>query len=252
MDLATLVGFVVAIGIILAAMIMGGGVAPFIDIPSVLIVAGGTIGAVMMSFTMGQFFGAIKVALKALMFKIDKPEELIDLVVQMANEARTGGLLALEGKETGNTFLAKGIQMMVDGHEPAVVRQTLKLEMNQAADRHAVGILIFTKIAELAPAMGMIGTLVGLVLMLGNMSDPASIGPSMAVALLTTLYGAMIANVFALPLVGKLSLRKDEEVMIQCMIIDAVAGIQEGRNPRVIEEILRTYQPGSKRPKDEG
>lgn len=252
MDLATLVGFVVAVGIIMAAMIMGGGIAPFIDVPSILVVAGGTIGAVMMNFTLGQFFGAIKVALKALMFKIDKPEELIELVVQMANEARTGGLLALEGKETGNPFLAKGIQMMVDGHEPAVVRQTLKLEMNQAAERHEGGILIFSKVGEMAPAMGMIGTLVGLVLMLGNMSDPASIGPSMAVALLTTLYGALIANVFALPLAGKLSLRKDEEVMIQSMIIDAVAGIQEGRNPRVIEEILRTYQPGSKRPKDEG
>ena len=249
MDLATLVGFVLAVGIILAAMVMGGGIGPFIDVPSMLVVGGGTIGAVMMNFTLGQFLGAIKVALKALMFKIDKPEELIDQVVEMANEARTGGLLALEGKETENNFLAKGIELMVDGHEPAVVRQTLKAEMNQAAERHEAGINIFTTIGDMAPAMGMIGTLVGLVLMLGNMSDPASIGPSMAVALLTTLYGALIANVFAIPLAGKLSLRKDEEVMIQSMIIDSVTGIQEGRNPRVIEELLRTYQHGSKRPK---
>lgn len=252
MDLATLIGFVVAVGIILVAMILGGGIAPFIDIPSLLVVAGGTIGAVMMNFTLGQFFGAIKVALKALMFKIDKPEDLIEQVVEMANEARTGGLLALEGKETENEFLAKGIQLMVDGHEPQVVRQTLQAEMGKAEERHEAGEKIFLAIGSMAPAMGMIGTLVGLVLMLGNMSDPASIGPSMAVALLTTLYGALIANVFAIPLAGKLNLRRGEEVMIKSMIIDAVAGIQEGRNPRVIEELLRTYQPGSKRPKDEG
>ncbi len=252
MDLATLVGFIVAVGIIMAAMIMGGGIGPFIDIPSLLVVVGGTVGAVMMNFTLGQFLGAVKVALKALMFKIDSPENLIDMVVEMANEARTGGLLALEGKETENAFLSKGIQLMVDGHEPAVVKETLKAEMSQAEARHESGILIFTTIGNMAPAMGMIGTLVGLVLMLGNMSDPASIGPSMAVALLTTLYGALIANVFAIPTAGKLSLRKAEEVMIQSMIIDAVSGIQEGRNPRVIEELLRTYQHGSKRPADEG
>lgn len=252
MDLGTLIGFITAIGIILAAMVMGGGILPFIDVPSMLVVGGGTIGAVMMNFTLGQFFGAVKVALKALLFKMETPEELIETVVEMANEARTGGLLALEGKETTNTFLAKGVQLMVDGHEPAIVKQTLKAEMSQAESRHDGGILIFKTIGDMAPAMGMIGTLVGLVLMLGNMSDPASIGPSMAVALLTTLYGAMIANCFAIPLSGKLSLRKNEEVMIQSMIIDAVSGIQEGRNPRVIEELLRTYQHGSKRPVEEG
>lgn len=251
MDLATLLGFIVAVGIILMAMIMGGGIAPFIDVPSLMVVAGGTIGAVMMNFTLGQFFGAIKVALKALLFKIDKPEDLIEQVVEMANEARTGGLLALEGKETENDFLAKGIQLMVDGHEPTVVSQTLKAEMSKAEERHAAGENIFLTIGSMAPAMGMIGTLVGLVLMLGNMSDPASIGPSMAVALLTTLYGALIANVVAIPVAGKLNLRRGEEVMIKSMIIDAVAGIQEGRNPRVIEELLRTYQPTGKRPADE-
>lgn len=252
MDLATLVGFILAVAIILVAMIMGGGVGPFIDVPSILVVFGGTVGAVMMNFTLGQFLGAVKVALKALLFKIDKPEELIETVVEMANEARTGGLLALEGKEMSNDFLSKGVQMMVDGHEPAVVRQTLMKEMDQAAARHESGVAIFSKTAEMAPAMGMIGTLIGLVLMLGNMSDPASIGPSMAVALLTTLYGALIANVFAMPFAGKLALRKEEEVMIQSMIIDAVTGIQEGRNPRVIEEVLRTYLPSSKRPTDDG
>lgn len=247
MDLATLIGFVVAIGIIVAAMITGGGIAAFIDGPSMMVVLGGTIGAVMMNFTLGQFFGAIKVALKAVMFKIDKPAELITQVVEMAKETRTGGLLVLEGKETSNKFLAKGIEMLVDGHEADIISQTLRAEMNQAAARHDDGASIFTKIGDVAPAMGMIGTLVGLILMLGNMSDPKSIGPSMAIALLTTLYGALIANVIAIPLAGKLALRNNEEYMIQSIIIDAVAGIQQGTNPRVLEELLSTYLPGSKR-----
>ncbi len=247
MDLATLIGFVAAVGIITAAMVMGGGIAPFIDIPSILVVVGGTFGAVLMKFTLGQFFGAFKVMMKAFMFKIETPEEIIETITELANEARKGGLLALEGKETGNDFLQKGIQMMVDGHEPEVVRQTLTTDMVQTVNRHDIGKKIFLAVGESAPAMGMIGTLVGLVLMLGNMDDPKTIGPSMAVALLTTLYGALIANVMALPIADKLGLRSEEEYTIKSMIIAGLSGIQEGRNPRVIEEILRTYLPGSKR-----
>ncbi len=252
MDLATLIGFLSAVGIILAAMVMGGGITPFIDVPSMLVVCGGTFGAVMMKFTLSQFLGGFKVGMKALMFKMDKPEEIIEQSIDMANEARKGGLLALEGKETENQFMKKGIQMMVDGHDPDVVRKTLMADMNQTVERHELGQKIFKGIGDAAPAMGMIGTLVGLVLMLGNMDDPKTIGPSMAVALLTTLYGALIANVFAIPLADKLSLRSDEERVIKSMIIDSLGGIQEGRNPRVIEELLRTYLPGSKREPEDG
>jgi chemotaxis protein MotA len=247
LDLATLIGFVVAVGIIIAAMVMGGGLTAFVNVPSMMVVFGGTIGAVMMNFTIGQFLGAIKVALKALIYKIETPTGLIDQLVEMAKEARTGGLLVLEGKETDNEFLSKGIQMLVDGYESPVISQNLRADMNQAAARHTDGADIFTKVGEVAPAMGMIGTLVGLILMLGNLSDPASIGPSMAVALLTTLYGALLANVFAIPLAGKLTLRRNEEVMMKSIIIDAVAAIQEGKNPRVLEELLKTYLPGSQR-----
>ena len=143
--------------------------------------------------------------------------------------------------------LKKGIQMMVDGHEPDVVRQTLSTEMNLTLERHDIGQKIFKAIGDSAPAMGMIGTLIGLVQMLSAMDDPKTIGPSMAVALLTTLYGAMIANMFALPIADKLALRSGEERLVKSMIIDSLAGIQEGRNPRVIEELLKTYLPGSKR-----
>ena len=137
--------------------------------------------------------------------------------------------------------------MLVDGMEAEVVSQTLVAERNRAAARHDNGAAIFEKIAEVAPAMGMIGTLVGLVLMLGNMDDPKSIGPAMAVALLTTLYGALIANVVASPLAGKLGLRRNEEFLLQSIIIDGISSMQEGRNPRVIDDMLRTYLPGSKR-----
>ena len=214
-DLATLIGLITAFGIVLGA-----------------IVVGGTVGAVMMKFTLAQFLGAFKVALKAFVSKLDKPEDLIEQTVAMANEARKGGLLAIEGKETENTFLAKGIQLMVDGHEPEVVRQTLLTDMNAALERHDIGRKIFKSIGDTAPAMGMIGTLIGPVQMLANMSDPQSIGPAMAVALLTTLYGAMIANIFALPIADKLALRSSEERMIKSMIVDSLSGIQEGRNPR--------------------
>lgn len=247
MDLATLIGLITAFGIVLASIFIGGSAMMFVNVPSLLVVVGGTIGAVMMKFTLGQFIGAFKVALKGFLVKMDKPEDLIAQSVEMANEARKGGLLALEGKETPNVFMAKGIQLMVDGHEPEVIRQTLVTDMNLAVSRHEVGKKIFTAMGDVAPAMGMIGTLIGLVQMLANMSDPKSIGPAMAVALLTTLYGAMIANIFALPLADKLGLRAQEERMIKSMIIDGLGGIQDGRNPRVIEELLKTYLPGSKR-----
>ncbi len=248
MDLATLIGLVSAVGVILSAILLGGGLGMFVDVPSLLIVVGGTFGAVMMKFSLAQILGAFKVAIKAFIFKLDKPEQLIEQTVEMANEARKGGLLALEGKETENGFLAKGIQLMVDGHEPDVVRKTLYTDLNSTIERHESGQKIFKAAGESAPAMGMIGTLIGLIQMLGNMSDPKAIGPAMAIALLTTLYGAIIANVFALPLADKLSLRSNEERMIKSMIIDSLNGIQEGRNPRVIEEILNTYLPASKRP----
>ncbi len=247
MDLATLIGLVSAISIIMASIFLGGSAGTFLNIPSLLVVVGGTIGAVLMQFSIAQIMGAVKVALKAFFNQAQAPEELIETTIDMANSARKGGLLALEEKDTGNPFFQMGIQMMVDGHEPDVVRQMMTSEMTLTVERHDLGQKIFKAIADVAPAMGMIGTLIGLVQMLSNMDDPKSIGPSMAVALLTTLYGAMIANVFAGPIAEKLGLRSNEERLVKSMIIDGVNGIQEGRNPRVIEGMLMTYLPGSKR-----
>jgi chemotaxis protein MotA len=247
LDLATLIGFLAAAGIILSAIILGGDPGMFFNVPSLLVVGGGTIGAVLMQFSIAQFLGAMKVGMKALFYQLASPKELIETTVDLANTARKGGLLALEEKDTGNPFFQSGIQMMVDGHEPDVVRSTMVSDMNLTVERHELGQKIFKAIGDVAPAMGMIGTLIGLVQMLANMEDPKTIGPAMAVALLTTLYGAAIANVFAIPLSEKLGLRSAEEKMIKSMIIDSVSGIQEGRNPRVIEGMLLTYLPGSDR-----
>ena len=247
MDLATLIGFLLAWGLIIGTIATGSGALVFINIPSLAIVFGGALAVVLMRFTLGQFIGSIKTALKAFLHKGESTEELIATVVELAGIARKEGLLALEGQEITNPVLATGIRMLVDGHEAGIVKKALSTEMNETVARHDRGQDIFKQIGDAGPAMGMIGTLVGLVQMLSNMSDPKSIGPAMAVALLTTLYGAMMANMFALPVASKLALRSAEEKLNKVIIIQSVLGIQEGQNPKVLEELLNNFLPASKR-----
>lgn len=247
MDLATLVGMLGGIGFIVMAMILGGDLSMFADVPSVLIVFCGSLFVVMSQFTLGQFFGAGKVAGKAFIFKIDTPEDLIEKVVEMADAARKGGFLALEEAEIANPFMQKGVDMLVDGHDIDVVRETLAKDISMTTERHEFGVSIFKGLGDVAPAMGMIGTLIGLVAMLSNMDDPKAIGPAMAVALLTTLYGAFLANVICLPIAAKLSNRLNEEKLNQSLILDGIVGIADGQNPRVIEGILKNYLAASKR-----
>jgi|TARA_B100000780_G_scaffold272839_2_gene235621 chemotaxis protein MotA len=235
------------IGFIVMAMILGGDLSMFVDVPSVLIVFCGSLFVVMSQFTLGQFFGAGKIAGKAFMFKIDTPEDLIEKVVEMADAARKGGFLALEEAEIANPFMQKGVDMLVDGHDIDVVRETLAKDISMTTERHEFGVSIFKGLGDVAPAMGMIGTLIGLVAMLSNMDDPKAIGPAMAVALLTTLYGAFLANVICLPIAAKLSNRLNEEKLNQSLILDGIVGIADGQNPRVIEGILKNYLAASKR-----
>jgi len=246
-DLATLVGLVGALALITVSMLMSGELSMFVNGPSIVIVVGGSVFAVMAKFGLGQFLGAVKVAAKSFVFKIDDPLDLIDEIVELADAARKGGLLSLEGKEVNSSFLQKGIQLLVDGHDPDVVKTMMSKDKKLAEDRHTDGSAIFAALAEMAPAMGMIGTLIGLVAMLANMDDPKAIGPAMAVALLTTLYGAVIANAFCGPIADKLKLRAREEAMTKSLIIDALLAIQSGQNPRVIDSMLRTYLPEGKR-----
>ncbi|MEM7002682.1 MAG: flagellar motor protein PomA [Pseudomonadota bacterium] len=247
MDLATLIGLVGAFGIVVFSMLQGGSMDMFVNTPSLLIVLVGSLFVVLMKFSLAQFLGAMKVAIKAFSFKLTAPEDLIEEVVALADEARKGGLLSLEGKETSSPFLNMGIQLLVDGHDADVVKTLLWKDLKQTTERHEWGAKIFEALGDVAPAMGMIGTLVGLVAMLSNMDDPKSIGPAMAVALLTTLYGAMFANMIAIPVADKLSLRRTEEGRIRSMVIDALLAIQAGQNPRIIDSMLKSYLPESKR-----
>ena len=247
MDLATLVGVIGAFALIIVSMLLSGELGMFVNVPSLVIVVGGSIFAVMAKYGLGQFLGATKVAGNSFKSKLPDVYELIDEIVGLADEARKGGLLSLEGKEVSSDFLQRGIQLLVDGHDADVVKSMLSRDKNQAVERHAVGSSIFMALADMAPAMGMIGTLIGLVAMLANMDDPKSIGPAMAVALLTTLYGAIIANALCGPLGDKLKLRAADEAMIKSLIIDALLAIQAGQNPRVIDSTLRTYLAEGKR-----
>ena len=226
MDLATLLGLVGAMAIVTVAILSGGSALVFFNLPAILIVLGGTFMVVMIKFSLKQFFGAFKVATRAFFAKTDKPEDIIAQVVELANIARKEGTLALENQEIENEFLNQGIQML---------------------DRHKWGAKVFSASGDVAPAMGMIGTLIGLVQMLSAMDDPKAIGPAMAIALLTTLYGAMFANMVALPIADKLNLRKSEEGLIKAICIDGVLAIQEGQNPRIIEAMLKAYLEPKKR-----
>jgi len=247
MDIASLFGFVLGVGIVFAAIATGGSIGTFIDVPSILIVFGGTFGTSLMRISLADFFKSFGVVGKAFFNKRDDPYVLIEEAVRLADIARKNGLLALENEEVSNPFLKKGISLCVDGHDPVFVRKMLSQEINQLIKRHEMGQSMWKGVGDLAPAMGMIGTLVGLVQMLSNMSDPSSIGPAMAVALLTTLYGAMIANCFAIPIVEKLNSVMTHEVNNRELIIETISGIQEGMNPKVLEALLNAFIAEKKR-----
>jgi chemotaxis protein MotA len=238
MDIATIIGFAATFGLIIMAM---GDPGPFIDMPSVYIVILGTLTAVLARSTIPEFIGVFGVALKTVKYKIDKPEELIEQLVNLGTIARKDGMIALEGQDIANPFLAKGIRMLVDGTEGSMIKSSLEREMDMIKKRNGEGMAFIASAQEIAPAMGMIGTLVGLVLMLGNMSDPKSIGPSMAVALLTTLYGAVVANVICIPLNQKLAKHDAAEALNHELIIEGVMFIQSGGNPRMLTDLLISF-----------
>lgn len=249
MDIATLLGVLGTLGCISFAILIGGSVVLFINVPSILIVFGGTATVTLIKYPLSHSLATMGIAAKAFFHKSETPAELIKLGIELATIARRDGLLGLEGVEIQNEFLAKGIQLAVDGHDEEYVAKILATDINQTIERHERGQHIFKGIGEAGPAMGMIGTLVGLVQMMSNMSDPKSIGPAMAVALLTTLYGAVLANAVALPLADKLAHRSAEERNNKMLILEAVSGVQKGMSPKVLEEMLVMYVPGSVRDK---
>jgi chemotaxis protein MotA len=251
LDLATLIGLIGAFGIVLTSIMLGGSAGTFVNTPSLLVVLGGTVLVTMMKFSLGKFAGAASIAVKAFLYKPSNPEDLIEESVELAKAARQGGLLALEDREISDEFMKTGLGLLIDGHPADTVRSMLQKDLNETLKRHSDGQDIFKAIGDVGPAMGMIGTLIGLVQMLSNMDDPKQIGPAMAVALLTTLYGAILANMFALPIADKLAVRSREENTSKTLIIDALLSIQGGQNPRIIAAMLEAYLPRSKRAEED-
>ena len=246
MDIATILGVVLALGLILSSIVIGGGsLVSFIDPPSIMVVIGGSIAAAMISFPMKTFLGVFSVSMKTILYKIDSIPQLIEQLVSLAETARRDGLLALEGRieEIENSFIVLGIQMAVDGTRPEVMEDIMRTELDAVATRHRNGKSILDTMGRFAPAFGMIGTLMGLVIMLGDMSDPSKIGAGMAVALLTTLYGAIVSNVFFLPLAEKLGFTNKQELLAMEIVVRGILAIQSGENPRVIEQKLNTFVP---------
>ena len=241
MDLATLLGILGAFGVVTAAILLGGSVLVFVNAPSLFIVLGGTLMVVLIKFNLSQFLGAMKVAKNAFMSKLPTPEALIPVIVEMSTVARKEGVLALENIEVENPFLESGVRMLIDGSPVEDMRKHLTKDLEEMNERHKWGAQVFTAGGDVAPAMGMIGTLIGLVQMLSAMDDPKSIGPAMAVALLTTLYGAILANMVFLPIADKLALRRSEEVKLNSICLDGVLAIQEGQHPRTTEALLKLY-----------
>ncbi len=243
MDLATIVGLVAAFGLMVSAIMQGGSLLIFIDIPSMIIVIGGTIGTSLVNFPFGDIAGAFKVVRNAFFHRAVSPVDTIGKLITYAGKARKEGILSLQSvmNEIEDEFFLKGLQMAVDGQEPEALKDMLDKEIEYVMERHDKGAEIFSTFAAISPAMGMIGTLIGLVQMLQNMSDPSSIGPAMAVALLTTFYGAVIANIVANPIAGKLKVRSASEVLNKTLVTEGMKSILEGENPRLMEQRLHAF-----------
>ena len=243
MDIATIVGFVVGLGCILYGTSSGGSIGAFIDIPSLVIVLGGGIASTIMSYTLDDFMKLIKVL--PLIMKQEKESlfSTIQMMVDMSQKARREGLLALEASqaEVQDNFLKKALELVVDGVEPEIIKDSMQLELDNMSVRHAKGQGIFKTMAAMFPAWGMIGTLMGLINLLKALDDPSAIGPAMAVALVTTFYGSVFANYICTPIQGKLQMKSEEELRKKEMMIEGVLSIQSGENPRIMEHRLKTF-----------
>ena len=243
MDIASIIGLIGAVGMILGAMISGGGLGPFIDTPSILIVFGGTFFAVMYTSPLPVFLGSFAVMSKAFLPPVKKLDQLVERISELAAIARKDGMMALEGQDVPDKFFQKGLQMLVDGADENKLVTQLNQEIKAMRSRHEANQTVIKGWIDIAPAMGMIGTLFGLVLMLGNMADPKAIGPAMAVALLTTLYGAFIANVLFSPMLTKLEGYSAYEVIYRQLVVVGLRNIARGESPRNIQDQMVANLP---------
>jgi chemotaxis protein MotA len=251
MDIASVVGIVTGVTLLALTVLLAPGASfqAFFNGPSIMVVIGGAVAAVLISFPLKSFLGLARV-LKNVFFNRPKdPTELIEQLVSLAETARRDGLLALEGRleEISDPFIVLGIQMAVDGTRAEVIEDIMRTEMDAVSARHSNGKKVLDQLGRFAPAFGMIGTLMGLIIMLGQLDDPDKLGPGMAVALITTLYGAVVANVFCLPCAEKLNFISKQELQAMEIIVRGIMAIQSGENPRVIQQKLTTFIPPKQR-----
>jgi chemotaxis protein MotA len=249
MDIATIIGAFLGFVVVVGAIVVGGGWQSFVHIPSLAITIGGMLCATLIHFSLHQFLGIFSVVKKTIVTKIPPPSELIQNMVNFAAINRRDGALALEQEipKLNDLFFVKGLQMLIDGQESEAIRDLMSLEIEYLRDRHSTGKKILEFMGAAAPAFGMIGTLIGLVQMLRNLSSPDQIGGGMAVALLTTFYGAFTANLFFIPLAGKLGIYSKAETTAKEMIVEGICAIAQGDSPTVIREKMQAFVSQSRR-----
>jgi len=243
MDLATLIGIISGVVFLVWSILLGGSLLSFWDLPSVMIVFGGGAASILISYRISEIAKMVKVVIKAFMGKEARPQDSIKVLVDLSMKARREGLLSLESEyeSINDDFLKQSLQLVVDGVEPEVIVESMDLELENMKMRHDKGSGLFKTMGALFPAWGMIGTLIGLINLLKALDDPSNIGPSMAVALVTTFYGSILANFVCNPIANKLSIKSKEEINLKRMIIEGVLSIQAGENPRILEHKLKTF-----------
>ena len=243
MDLASFIGLGAGLAVMILTILLSGDIAGYIDIPSIVCTFGGTAAMVAFAYPISKLKEAISSLKHVFFYKAMEAEGIIKDIIDLANVARKEGLLALEeaGQALKDSFLQKGILLIVDGTDPELVRNILETELSFIEDRHKSNQSVYEFMATMAPSFGMLGTLIGLINMLANLSDPSSLGPNMAVAIITTFYGSLIANVFCNPVVSKLKIRSSEEILMKEVMLEGMLSIQAGENPRIIEEKLKAF-----------
>ncbi len=247
MDIATVIGFTICFVAVVGSIVTSADIMLFYDLPSVLLVGLGVIGGTFIKWPMEIVKNTTKYAMKVLFFTPADPIETINEIGKLAETARRESVFALEKIPIEDAFLKKAMALAADNRPPEVISSILQMEIEAMAGRHKIGLDMMDGIADSGPAFGMLGTLIGLVIMLQNLSDPSSIGPAMAVAILTTLYGSIISNVFAIPMKNKLGVRSGDEIAKMNIIIAGTLGIVAGENPRLIKEKLNSFLPPSQR-----
>jgi chemotaxis protein MotA len=243
LDIATLIGILVSFGLVIVSIMVGGDGSWFVNAPSLMIVFGGTMGATLLAYPLKDVLSVFRVVKNVFMHKSQVVSELIPLISEFAKKARQEGILSFESQldEIEDPFLVQGIQMAIDGMESSAIEEVMTTEIIYLEERHRLGSEIFTTMGTFAPAVGMLGTIIGLVQMLMQMEDPSQIGAPMAVALLTTFYGTLLANLAFLPIAGKLKTRSKQEILVKQMVLQGVISIQSGDNHRIVEQKLKAF-----------